>query len=437
MTINKTHQTLWQVVDRQRQEYVDVLQTLVRVSRDGEAATQQHVARRLKELGGRVETISHRPGRLDPAYELAGPGAADSAKYISVIGQWSGSGQGRTLLLFAHPDSEPVAGTEAWHFDPFAAEIKNGRLYGWGVADDLLGIAAMLAGVEALLAAGQQPAGPVILASTPSKRHVRGILAVLDQGYEADGAVYLHPAESGAGLQDVKATTLGILQFRIKVLGQPPGTQEPNHTPFYHLAVDPIAKVWVIYQALQLLAAERARKIDHPAIAAAVGQATNLQVAYLKGGQEQTLHRVSSEAVLAGSVTFPPNEKMADVQTQIIEAVATAAQGDPWLSQHPPQLEWLMGTSGVEVPTDSLLYQTVHQAIRAVTGLEPAVHPLHTASDIRHPLLYKGIPTVGFGSLAGNLTQAGYCNEWIDVEDYISMVKVVASIITEWCGGYC
>jgi acetylornithine deacetylase len=251
-----------------------------------------------------------------------------------VVGQWSGNGPGRTLLLYAHPDSEPLAGIEAWQYDPFAAEIENGRLYGWGVADDLLGVAAMLSGVEALLAAGHQPAGSVILASTPSKRDARGILAVLDQGCEADGAVYLHPAESGAGLRDVKATTLGILQFRIRVLGQPPATREPTHTPFYHLAVDPIAKAWVIYQALQLLAAERARKIDHPAVAAVVGRATNLQVAYLKGGQEQALHRVSAEAVLAGSVTFPPNEKMVDVQTQITGAVEAAAWADSWLSQH-------------------------------------------------------------------------------------------------------
>jgi acetylornithine deacetylase len=292
----------------------------------------------------------------------------------------------------------------------------------------------MLSGIEALLAAGHKLLGTVILASAPSKRQAQGIIAVLDEGYVADAAIYLHPAESGAGLRDIKATTSGILCFRITVPGALPDTDEPTHTPFYHLAVNPIDKAWLVYQSLQMLANRRAKEIYHPSLGMAVGRSTNLHIAYIKCGDEQQLSRVSPEAVLAGSVTFPPNEKMIDVQTQIAQAVETAANNDAWLKAHPPKLEWIMGTSGVEVPTDSPLYQTVSQSIQAVTGIEPASHSLHSASDIRNPLLHKGIPTVGFGSLAGNFTQAGNHDEWVDVEDYISMIKVVGSVILNWCG---
>lgn len=351
------------------------------------------------------------------------------------MGRRRGTGSGRSLLLYAHPDSEPVSGTESWQHDPFAAEVENGRLYGWGAADDLLGVAAMIGGLSAALRAGFRPTGDVILASTPSKRQAQGIVAVLDTGVVADGALYLHPAESGAGLGDIKAFTSGLLRFQITVPGAPPDTSEPTHTPLYHQAVNPIDKAWLVYQALQDLAEQRAQDVYHPLLEDSVGRSTNLHVSYINSGDPQKLSRVANEAVLGGSVTFPPGESLTAVQAQILEAVEAAAKADPWLAEDSPRVEWIMGAAGVEISEDSDLYQVVSQAIKSVTDIEPTVHSLHSASDIRVPVLYKGIPTIGFGSLAGNLVQAGGHDEWVDVDDYIAMLKVVATIICEWCGG--
>src|SRR5205085_6904710 len=137
-------------------------------------------------------------------YEYLAPASRDPAQHLAVVGQWLGQGKGRNLLFFAHPDGEPVAGTEQWQHDPFRGDIDQGRLYGWGVADDLLGVATMTCALDAVLAAGLAPLGSVSLASTPSKRRAQGIVAVLDRHYPADGVVYLHPAESGAGLDEIK-----------------------------------------------------------------------------------------------------------------------------------------------------------------------------------------------------------------------------------------
>ena len=172
-----------------------------------------------------------------------------------------GAGGGRSLLAFAHPDSEPVADTDQWRHDPFAGEIEDGRMYGWGIADDLSGVVAMICALDAVQAAGLSLSGPVICASAVSKRRAQGIYAVLERGYQADAAIYLHPAESGAGLGDIKARASGLMYFRITVSGQPPDTSEPTHTPFYHLAVNPIDKAWLVYRALAELAEERAQRV--------------------------------------------------------------------------------------------------------------------------------------------------------------------------------
>jgi acetylornithine deacetylase len=430
-----SEQGVWKKVDQQREVYIGFLQELVRASESGEEATQQRVADEFKTLGCDVEVIRCDPRSLPIKHEFVDLSLVDPGERISVVGRLSGAGGGRSILFWAHPDSSPVTGTEAWQHAPFAGEIENGRLYGWGVSDDLIGVAIMACALEAVLAAGLKPKGEVLLASIPSKRHAQGIIAVLERGYVADASIYLHPAESGMGLKDIKAVTSGSLRFRITVPGRPPDTTEPGHAVFYHLAINPIGKAWVVYQALQALAEKRAREIHYPMLEKAIGRSTNLDVTYIRCGDENRLRLVSPECVLAGSALFPPGEKVEDVQSQIIEAVQTAANSDDWLKEHPPQVEWLRGVSrGTEVPVDHPLYQTVSQAIVAVTGSEPRNYPLHPTSDIRNPTLHKGIPTVGFGPLAGDSTQIGGHDEWVDVEDYIRAVKVVGSIILGWCG---
>lgn len=421
-------------IEAESQRYIEILQELIQVSAHGEEILQQNIAGRFERLGCDVEVIRSAPNQFASELDFSSePAALHASDRVTVVGKYSGVGQGRSILLFAHPDSEPVANTETWAHAPFAGEIEHGRLYGWGVADDLSGVAAMIGALEAILSAGMQPLGSITLASTASKRRAQGILATLDCGYIADAAVYLHPAESGAGLKDIKAASSGLLRFQITVTGQPPPTSEPTHTPFYHLAVNPIDKAWIVYHALNELGEVRAQKVQHPAFAA-IGRSTNLQIAYIHSGEASHLGRVSTTAVMAGSITFPPNEAIADVQEMVAGALERAANNDHWLRSHPPQLEWLMGTSGVEVPLDSSIYLTAHKAIQSITGLVSSAQSLHSASDIRSPNLFKGIPTVGFGPLAGDLTQSGGTDEWVDVEDYLQMIKIVASIIVNWCG---
>lgn len=418
---------------------VGFLQALIRAQRDGEAAVQQVVADAARGLGCAVETVRYRPGDVPMVAEFASTHAIDLGERASVVATFkgkSGKGQakGRSLIFFAHPDGEPVANTETWQRDPFAGIVENGRIYGWGVADDLSGVAILIQGLAAVLASGQAPAGDVILASTPSKRHARGVSALLHGGLRADAAVYLHPAESGVGMREIKAFASGLLEFRITVEGRAPDTNEISHTAFAHRAVNPIDKLWLVFRALQALDERRAAAVHHPALEQAIGRSTNLLVSHMGAGREDVFARIAPEATLAGSLSFPPNETLADVQAAVEQAVREAAGTDDWLRDHPPRVAWLSGVTGAEVPVDDPLYRVVAGAIVAVTGQPPHVNPLHTSSDIRNPIVQAGIPTVGLGPLGGDLTQNGLHDEWVDAEDYRRAVKVAAAIIAGWCG---
>ena len=273
----------------------------------------------------------------------------------------------------------------------------------------------------------------MLVASTPTKRRARGIISVLEHGYEPDAAVYVYPAESGLGLQQIKQATAGLLSFRITVLGSVPATSEPGHTAFHHTAIDPIEKVVLVIQGLQNFNLCRGNQIHHPAYDEAIGRSTNLHIAYIHCGDENMLTRMSPVCVLAGSITLIPGETLSDVQHQFSLAVERVSNQDPWLRVHPPMLDWLLGTHGAEIPMNHSLYQTAKVAITEVTGQEPHPNPLHTDSDISYPLLYNHIPTVGLGPLAGSLTQTGKHDEWVNIDESVMTIKVLAGIILDWC----
>jgi len=427
-------QRVWRAADEQRARYIGFLQQLVQAAQHGEDRVQQRVADEFAAIGCAVESMRYDPHQLTIPHETVDPQIIRPGERENVVGQL-GTGDGRSVLFWAHPDSAPVENTAAWQHDPFVGEIDGGRLYGWGASDDLQGVAIMTCALHAVVAAGATPQGNVILASTPSKQYVQGIIAVMDAGYVADASVYLHPAESGHGLQDIKAITCGSLSFRIRVPGAPPDTPEPGHVVFSHQAINPIDKAWIVYDALRRLDAERGERVHFAPLTDAIGRSTNLHIATMQTSTHTHLAKVADSCELAGTIIFPPGETAQEVQAEITDAIARAAQQDAWLHDHPPQIEWLrIVTSGAEVPVEHPLFQTVSQAIIAVTGIEPQSYPLHTGSDIRNPMLYKNIPCVGFGPLSGDSTQIGHHDEWVDVEDYLRAVKVAASIIVNWCG---
>lgn len=413
---------------------VAFLQELIRAQREGEAAVQQRVADAARRLGCAVERVRYRPGDVPMVAEFASAQAIDAGERESVVATFKGRGGGRSVIFFAHPDGEPVAATERWRHDPFAGVIEHGRLHGWGVADDLAGVATLVQGLQAVLETGKVPLGDVILASTPSKRHARGVSALLHGGLRADAAVYLHPAESGVGMREIKAFASGLVEFRVIVDGRAPDTNEISHAAFAHRAINPLDKIWLVHRALQALDARRGEAVRHPALQQAIGRSTNLLVSHIAAGSSDVFARIAACAVLAGSLSFPPPETLAEIQGAIEAAVRSAAAGDDWLRDYPPRLEFVSGVTGAEVSPDDPLYRVVADAVLRVTGQAPHVNPLHTSSDIRNPILQAGIPTVGLGPLGGDLTQNGLHDEWVDVEDYRRAVKVAAEVIVGWCG---
>ena len=411
-----------------------LLRQLIGAQGEGECAVQRCVAARLALSGCEVRELEYEPGELIREDEFASATDCYRGPRQIVLGRLWGSAELPSLLIFAHPDSEPMHHAEGWRREPLAGEVEDGRLYGWGVADDLAGCAAGLHVMEQL-ARSTSRRGELYFLSAPSKSHARGAAALLKTGLRFDAALYLHPAESGRGLGELKTATPGQLEFLVTIRGALPDTTEPAHTALSHRARNPVELALLVCERLRDWARRRAGRVRHARIEAIAGRATNLHIARLSCGVDTPLSRVAEHCTIGGAVSIPPGDTVGAAQQELERELQEASRSHPWLAEHPVSIEWISGAAPAEMSEDDPFVRLARHSIESVAGSVPRSNCMHVASDIRHPILRAGIPCVGLGCLCGDLSQNGATDEWIDVESYFDMIAVAVRIAQAWTSG--
>jgi succinyl-diaminopimelate desuccinylase len=177
-------QRLFSRIDEKRDDLVNLTRELVKiptVNPPGDFYTDcaHYLGERLAKRGFAVE------------YVRAEGAIGDSDRYprMNVIGRHTGSGPGPTVHFNSHLDVvEPGAG---WTFDPFTAQISNGRIYGRGTCDMKGGLAASVIAVEALLEEFPQIPGNIEISGTADEESggYGGVAYLCERGYFTPGRV--------------------------------------------------------------------------------------------------------------------------------------------------------------------------------------------------------------------------------------------------------
>ena len=77
----------------------------------------------------------------------------ETMRFGDVTNLWAALGNSGPLFVFAgHTDVVPPGPRQEWHSDPFAPEVRDGKLYGRGAADMKSAVAAMVTAAEDFLA---------------------------------------------------------------------------------------------------------------------------------------------------------------------------------------------------------------------------------------------------------------------------------------------
>ena len=401
---------------------VPLLQQLLAVpSVTGSAAESelQHVlAARCAQHGLEVDLW---PIDLDLTSRAVGfPGSeAERSEAWGLVGTWPGTDRSLpALVLNGHVDVVPLGDLAAWSCDPWAGEVRGGRVLGRGACDMKGGLVCLLVAVDLLREAGWQPRRDVALHAVVGEEDGGlGTFATLERGHHGSAAIIAEPTALA-----VIPASAGALTFTITVAGR------SAHGSMREEGVDAVEKYFLVHQALRDLEARRNRHapplMQHRALP------YPLSVGRVRAGDWAS--SVPDLLVAEGRYGVGLDESVQDARTALEECLEVVSRADPWLRENPVLLEW----SGGQFAPGALaqghpLLAAASAAHRAQTGVDPAVHGASYGSDLRL-LTAAGIPTLHYGP--GDIRDAHAPDESVPVDELVTATRVFMRMIAALAG---
>lgn len=377
--------------------------------RAGEAQCQTAIAAHLAALGMEVDRFEALPGRDD------------------VVGTLRGDGFGQSLILNGHVDVVPAGDPALWPHDPWAGEIADGRIWGRGSCDMKGGLAAGIGALRALEDVGVRLAGDVVFQAVVDEETGGPGTRRAVERHPADAAIVLEPTARAimpceGGLEWLHVTVRGVS-------GHSAVRYRSVHAGGQGTAVNAIEKATKLLAAVQELEREWGNRKVHPLLPPGI---TTINPGRIEGGG-LALSNMADTCTLGLSLKYLPDERGEDVKRELEEYLAAVAAADPWLRDHPPELEW--GVAGVsfppsELPLDHPLAVAVADAFRSVAG-EPQWRGFEAVSDLAW-LAEAGVPGLIYGP--GDAAQAHTSAEYLDVDELVEATAVLALALAGWCG---
>src|SRR5215210_4292666 len=415
-------QTIRGAVQARREDAVSLLQELVRIpSVTGEeAAVGEVVERAFSERGLDVDTWEATREETEPYRDHVGEQSSYENR-PNVAGTRRGTGDGRSILLNAHTDTVDPGDPAAWKGDPLSGALEGDLLYGRGSCDMKGGLVTHLIALGALSDLGLGLRGDVTVAATVGEENGGlGALSTVLRGYRADAAIITEPTR----LALVPAQG-GSLVFRLKIPGR------SAHAAVRDEGVSALEKFVPIFENLRELEQERNGLLSHP-LYDAISNKVPINIGVVRAGNWAST--VPESLVAEGRVGLIPGEEVGPFKDLVSGRITAVAERDPWLREHPPELEWFGGQfAPAEVELDALICEAIKRAHKRATGKEPPVEGVPYGADMRLFIRFGGMPCVMYG--AGDVRVAHAPDEHISITDVLTATTTVACLLADWCGG--
>jgi len=354
-----------------------------------ESAAAELVARTMRGFG------------WEPVIEEVQPGRPNVHAVIE------GGRPGPTLLFEGHTDVVTEGERAGWSLDPFAAEVRDGRLYGRGSADMKGGVAAMLHAVRALQQAGPFPGRVKVAALVDEEGMMLGVKHFVAAGHAADvdAAIVCEPEA-----EEVCTTSKGSLRLRVDAYGRMAHGAMPeqgrNPLPVLGRLLGWLGKHEALLQR---------RFGTHPQLGT-----TYLTPTVSRAGDAEQVNVIPAQGWVAIDIRTIPGVDHARVTAD----VAAAADHLGSASGVRTEVTVLDDRPATETDPGSPVVRAVVAAHRAVTGSEPVLGGVPGATD--GTILWRdaGLPVVVYGP--GGKWVAHQADEYVDVDDLARKARVYA-----------
>ena len=331
-----------------------------------------------------------------------------------------GARRGPVIALNAHGDVVPPGG--GWTTDPYGGEIRDGVMYGRGVAvskSDFATYAFALRALQAAAAAGAAFDGGIELHFTYDEEAggAIGPARLLREGIgRPDFAI------SAGFTHGITTAHNGCLHLEVEVVGRSGHAAEPER------GIDALeAANGILVELYALRKGYAAIRSTVPGI----GSPT-LVVGLIAGGINTNV--VPDNVKFRIDRRIIPEESPADVETALRAAIDAA--GAKWRGVRVQVRRILLATPLVPIPGQEKLVAAIQRHGRAVVSEELATHGVPIYTDARH-YTAAGIPSVLYGAGPRTLVEANghRADERLVLDDLHKATEVVALALADLLGG--
>ena len=323
-------------------------------------------------------------------------------------------GSGRPHFCFAgHTDVVPVGEAAAWTVDPFAGEVRDGRLYGRGAADMKGSIASFVAAAQRIAAEGFQGSISLLITGDEEGPSINGTKKMLEtlkaRGETIDHCIVGEPTCVDRLGDTIKVGRRGSINGWLTVTG----TQ--GHVAYPQLADNPVPAL------LEMLRRLDAHLLDE---GTAHFQPSNLEITSVDVGNSATnVIPGSARAVL--NIRFNDLHNGASLEKwmrDVCDAVAAETGARYTLKAV---------TSGEAFLTPPGAFSAlIAEAAQKVTGVTPELSTSGGTSDARFIRAYA--PVVEFGLPNQTMHKA---DENAGIDDITRLADIYEAVLRGYFAG--
>lgn len=406
---------------------VDLLSGWVRCpsTLSNEAPAQAYIEEKLREMGLAVTreavkdtVISRLPGYSPALVPYEG---RDNLVARHVPSEH----RGRSLIVNGHVDvvsPEPAALWSSPPFEPrvFTDETGETWMQGRGAGDMKGGTVATLWAFEALKEMGLEPAAPITFQSCIEEECTgNGALALCANGHRADACLIPEPFD-----QTVLVEQAGVLWFEVHILGK------TTHVLGAGQGINAIDKAWRVYRHLREKLEGPLNRVEAlPETYRAIPHPANLNLGVVEGGDWPST--VAGSCTMRFRMGILPGRSCAWMRRQVLDVVAGACKGDPWLEANPPEVVFRgFQAESCAFDPDSEFGRALEESHEKVEGSKPDHLHATCTTDIRFYNLYYHIPATCYGPKAVAIHGA---DERVSIDSMGRVATVVAELMASWC----